>query len=76
MIRRLKKEVMSQLPPKKRQKVEIQTDPKVIKQIMAINLSSEKIIEKFSQINNSSLNPNLVTFINEGKDEGEEGDSL
>ena len=76
MIRRLKKEVMSQLPPKKRQKVEIQTDPKVIKQIMAINLSSEKIIEKFSQINNSSLNPNLVTFINEGRDDGEEGDSL
>ena len=64
MIRRLKKDVMSQLPPKKRQKVEIQTDPKVIKQIMAINLSSEKIIEKFNEINNSSVNPHLVNFVN------------
>ena len=71
MIRRLKKDVMSQLPPKKRQKVEIETDPKVIKQIMAINLSSEKIIEKFNEINNSSVNPHLVNFVN--NENGEDG---
>ena len=71
MIRRLKKDVMNQLPPKKRQKIEIQTDPKIIKQIMAINLSSEKIIEKFNEINNSSINPNLVNFVNnENSEEG------
>ena len=75
MIRRLKKDVMSQLPPKKRQKVEIQTDPKVIKQIKAINLSSEKIIEKFNELNNSSVNPNLVNFVN-NEDPGDENDNL
>ena len=75
MIRRLKKDVMSQLPPKKRQKVEIQTDPKVIKQIMAINLSSEKIIEKFNELNNSSVNPNLVNFVNK-EDPGDDNDNL
>ena len=69
MIRRLKKEVMNQLPPKKRQKVEIQTDPKVIKQIQAINLSSEKIIEKINELNNSQINPNLVTYVNPEKPE-------
>jgi SNF2 family DNA or RNA helicase len=69
MIRRLKKEVMNQLPPKKRQKVEIQTDPKVIKQIQAINLSSEKIIEKINELNNSQINPNLVNYINQEKPE-------
>lgn len=69
MIRRLKKDVISQLPPKKRQKVEIQTDSKVIKQIMAINLSSEKIIEKFSDLNNTSINPNLVSYVNEENNE-------
>ena len=69
MIRRLKKEVMNQLPPKKRQKVEIQTDPKVIKQIQAINLSSEKIIEKINELNNSQINPNLVNYVNPEKSE-------
>ena len=64
MIRRLKKDVMNQLPPKKRQKVEIQTDSKIIKQITAIHLSSEKIMEKFNELNNASINPNLVSFVN------------
>ena len=75
MIRRLKKDVMSQLPPKKRQKVEIQTDSKVIKQIMAINLSSEKIIEKFNELSDSSTNPNLVNFVNDENPE-DENDNL
>ena len=69
MIRRLKKEVMNQLPPKKRQKVEIQTDPKVIKQIQAINLSSEKIIEKINELNNSQINPNPANYVNPEKPE-------
>ena len=64
MIRRLKKDVMNQLPPKKRQKIEIQTDPKIIKQITAIHLNSEKIMEKFNELNNASINPNLVSFVN------------
>ena len=71
MIRRLKKEVMNQLPPKKRQKVEIQTDPKVIKQIQAINLSSEKIIEKINELNNSQINPNIVNYVNPEKPEND-----
>jgi len=36
MIRRLKKDVLSQLPPKNRQNVEIDCDKKVVKQIKAI----------------------------------------
>ena len=71
MIRRLKKEVMNQLPPKKRQKVEIQTDPKVIKQIQAINLSSEKIIEKINELNNSQINPNPANYVNPEKPEND-----
>ena len=65
MIRRLKKDVMNQLPPKKRQKIEIQTDSKIIKQITAINLSSEKIMDKFNELNNTSINPNLVSYVND-----------
>ena len=71
MIRRLKKEVMNQLPPKKRQKVEIQTDQKVIKQIQAINLSSEKIIEKINELNNSQINPNPANYVNPEKPEND-----
>ena len=33
MVRRLKKEVLNKLPPKRRQKVEIKTDPEIIEQI-------------------------------------------
>ena len=36
MIRRLKKDVLSQLPPKTRQKIEIQTDKKKVKEVKAI----------------------------------------
>ena len=43
MIRRLKKDVMSQLPPKKRQKIEIPTDQKIVKQIMKININTEDL---------------------------------
>lgn len=57
MIRRLKKDVLSELPPKKRQKVEIQTDKKIINQIRVlmnksskINLDSNNIIKELQKI--------------------------
>ncbi|CDW80246.1 snf2 family n-terminal domain containing protein [Stylonychia lemnae] len=36
MIRRLKKDVLSELPPKRRQKIQVQTDPKLLAQIKKI----------------------------------------
>jgi len=46
MIRRLKKDVLAELPPKKRQKVEIQTDKKVINQIrVLLNKVNKKELE-------------------------------
>ena len=47
MIRRLKKDVLSQLPPKKRQKIEISTDSKVIKKLKIL---MEKSSKKFEQL--------------------------
>ena len=47
MIRRLKKDVLSQLPPKKRQKIEISTDKKVIKKL---KLLMEKSTKKFEEL--------------------------
>ena len=47
MIRRLKKDVLNQLPPKKRQKVEIQTDKKIINQIKLLLSKSKDKMENF-----------------------------
>ena len=47
MIRRLKKDVLSQLPPKKRQKIEIATDSKVIKRL---KIFMEKSSKKFEEL--------------------------
>ena len=47
MIRRLKKDVLNQLPPKKRQKIEISTDSKIIKKLKMI---LEKSSKKFEQL--------------------------
>ena len=47
MIRRLKKDVLSELPPKKRQKIEISTDKKIIKVLKAL---MEKSTEKFEKL--------------------------
>ena len=33
MIRRLKEDVLKQLPDKNRQKIDVETDPKIVKQI-------------------------------------------
>ena len=79
MIRRLKNEVLSQLPPKKRQKIEIQTEPKIINQIKKIlitkkerlknfinsNDKTEKIEEKNSNISNEKKEENILSIINE-----------
>ena len=46
MIRRLKKDVLSQLPPKKRQKIEIATDSKIIKKLKMVMEKSSKKFEK------------------------------
>ncbi len=53
MIRRLKKDVLSELPPKKRQKVEIQTDKKIINQIRVLMNKSNKINLENSNILNA-----------------------
>jgi len=42
MIRRLKKDVLKELPAKKRQKVEVKTDEKIVKQIMALMSGTAK----------------------------------
>lgn len=43
MIRRLKKDVLSELPPKRRQKIQVQTDSKIVSQIQALlNKNSKK----------------------------------
>ena len=73
MIRRLKKDVISQLPPKKRQKVEIQTDSKVIKQIAAINISTDGLFQKLNELNNSSFNARIDY---DDENFGDEGDNL
>lgn len=46
MIRRLKKDVLSQLPPKKRQKIEISTDSTIIKKVQVILAKSSKKFAK------------------------------
>ena len=46
MIRRLKKDVLSQLPPKKRQKIEISTDSKIIRKLKIL---MEKTSKKFEE---------------------------
>lgn len=79
MIRRLKKDVMTQLPPKKRQKVEIQTDPKIIKQICAINFSSEEIFQKLGELNSANIysNDGLIKYqINEEGDIEDKGEHI
>ena len=58
MIRRLKKDVISELPPKKRQKVEIATDSKIIKQILAINICTDDLFNKLNELNNAAFNGN------------------
>ena len=54
MIRRLKKDVINQLPPKKRQKIEIQTDPTIIKKIKSLNIKNEILYKELDKFNNGN----------------------
>ena len=51
MIRRLKNEVLSQLPPKKRQKIEIPTDEKIINQLKKILITKKERLKNFINSN-------------------------
>ena len=76
MIRRLKKDVINQLPPKKRQKIEIQTDTKIIKKIKSLNVKSEMLYKELNKFKNNLNyiknifdNDNDNGNLNEGRNE-------
>ena len=73
MIRRLKKDVLSQLPPKKRQKIEISTDSKIIRQLKILMEKSSKKFEKLlgTQIELEKLGINLEDLKTEKEKEEE-----
>ena len=73
MIRRLKKDVLSQLPPKKRQKIEISTEPKVINKLKIIMEKSSKKFEKLlgTQIELDKLGINIEDLKTEKEKEEE-----
>jgi len=74
MIRRLKKDVLSQLPPKKRQKIEISTDSKVIKKLKILMEKSSKKFEQLlgTQIELDKLGINIDDLKTEKEKEKEE----
>lgn len=74
MIRRLKKDVLSQLPPKKRQKIEISTDSKIIKKLKILMEKSSKKFEQLlgTQIELDKLGINIDDFKTEKEKEKEE----
>ena len=74
MIRRLKKDVLSQLPPKKRQKIEISTDSKVIKKLKILMEKSSKKFEQLlgTQIELDKLGINIDDLKPEKEKEKEE----
>ena len=55
MIRRLKKDVLNQLPPKKRQKIEVQTDAKIIKEIKVMLHKKKEKLEKLLGVDQEGL---------------------
>ena len=78
MIRRLKNDVLSQLPPKKRQKIEIQTDQKILNQIKKILQTKKERLKKFlnstdnktekeeeKSISNEKSSENILSTLNE-----------
>ena len=75
MIRRLKKDVLSQLPPKKRQKVEIQTDKKVVNQIKVLLSKSKGKIEKLLSSEIEITIPEIVQNTKEQKETKSENES-
>ena len=76
MIRRLKKDVLSQLPPKKRQKIEISTDSKIIKKLKILMEKSSKKFEELlgTQIELDKLGINIDDLKTE-KEKEKEGNS-
>lgn len=74
MIRRLKNDVLQELPQKRRQKVEIQTDQKIIKQIGAL-LAKTKNLDSFdlNRLQNRHKSKNNEVDV-EGEDEYKSGD--
>ena len=72
MIRRLKNEVLSQLPPKKRQKIEIQTDTKIINQIKVILKSKKDKLKNFINSEEKTKEIEKKTDLNEENSEDSE----
>ena len=80
MIRRLKKDVLAELPPKRRQKIQVQTNDKIVNQIKKIlnNLNSGDLEER----DPSRLVQTLITdhknfedYLNEQRMEKQENDN-
>ena len=76
MIRRLKKDVLNQLPPKKRQKIEISTDSKIIKKLKILMEKTTKKFEKLlgTQIELDKLGINLDDLKTEKEKEDEKNE--
>ena len=55
MIRRLKKDVLNQLPPKKRQKIEIQTDSKIVKEIKVMLHKKKEKLERLLGVDQEGI---------------------
>ena len=74
MIRRLKKDVLNQLPPKKRQKIEISTDSKIIKRLKMMMEKSSKKFESLlgTHIELDKLGINVDDLKTEKEKENEE----
>ena len=74
MIRRLKKDVLSQLPPKKRQKIEISTDSKIIKKLKILMDKTSKKFEKLlgTQIELEKIGINIEDLKTEKEEKEEE----
>ena len=77
MIRRLKKDVLSQLPPKKRQKIEISTDSKIIKNLKNVMEKTSKKFEKLlgTQIELDKLGINIDDLKTEKEKNEEENEN-
>jgi SWI/SNF-related matrix-associated actin-dependent regulator 1 of chromatin subfamily A len=69
MIRRLKKDVLSELPPKKRQKVEIQTDGKIINQIRVLLNKSGKTDLENDNLLSRVINQEDLNDLKKGEDD-------
>ena len=78
MIRRLKKDVLSQLPPKKRQKIEIATDSKIIKRLKIFMEKSSKKFEELLgtqiELDKLGINADDINISNKKEKDGKDSD--